>query len=150
MYELKKIWKTFTSKFVGTGPSSYKKKHHLPGRGLTKVEKQCPRLTLPRRLWQAVYSRFTSQMLNTVKGQVFQITAMRLVTTCSLADTHGLAVATCCLYFLLQKILLLLTQYSSGDQIEKNEVGEVWGEDRRIQGFGGETWGKETTWKTQA
>jgi len=27
----------FTSKFVGTGPSSYKK--NLPGRGLTKVEK---------------------------------------------------------------------------------------------------------------
>ena len=82
-------------------------------------------------------------MLNTVKGQVFQITAIRLVTTCSLADKHGPAVATCCLYFLLQKILLLLTQYSSGDQIEKNEVGEVCktygGEDRRIQGFGGET-----------
>ena len=32
MYELKKIGKVFTSKFVGTGPSSYKK-------GLTKVEK---------------------------------------------------------------------------------------------------------------
>jgi len=27
-------------KFVGTGPSSYKKKN-LPGRGLTKVEKHC-------------------------------------------------------------------------------------------------------------
>jgi len=26
MYELKKIGKIFTSKFVGTGPSSYKKK----------------------------------------------------------------------------------------------------------------------------
>jgi hypothetical protein len=26
--------------FVGTGPSSYKKKN-LPGRGLTKVEKHC-------------------------------------------------------------------------------------------------------------
>jgi len=32
--------KIFTSKFVGTGPSSYKKKN-LPGRGLTKVEKHC-------------------------------------------------------------------------------------------------------------
>ena len=30
--------KIFTSKFVGTGPSSYKKKN-LPGRSLTKVEK---------------------------------------------------------------------------------------------------------------
>jgi len=37
---LKKIRKLFTSKFVGTGPSSYKKKK-LPGRGLTKVEKHC-------------------------------------------------------------------------------------------------------------
>jgi hypothetical protein len=39
MYELKKIGKVFTSKFVGTGPSSHKK--NLPGRGLTKVEKHC-------------------------------------------------------------------------------------------------------------
>ena len=39
--DLKKIGKVFTSKFVGTGPSFYKKK--LPGRGLTKVEKQCSR-----------------------------------------------------------------------------------------------------------
>jgi len=38
MYELKKIGKVFTSKFVGTGPSSYKK-NNLPGCGLTKVEK---------------------------------------------------------------------------------------------------------------
>ena len=33
MYELNKIGKVFTSKFVGTEPSSYKKKN-LPGRGL--------------------------------------------------------------------------------------------------------------------
>jgi len=38
MYELKKIGKVFTGKFVGTGPSSYNKKN-LPGRGLTGVEK---------------------------------------------------------------------------------------------------------------
>jgi len=42
MYELKKIGKIFTSKFFGTGPSSYKKKD-LPGRGLTKGEKHCCR-----------------------------------------------------------------------------------------------------------
>jgi hypothetical protein len=42
MYELKKFGKLFTSKFVGTGPSSYKKKN-LPGRGLTKVEKHWSR-----------------------------------------------------------------------------------------------------------
>ena len=46
MYELKKIGKVFTSKFVGTGPSYYKK--NLPGRGLTKVEKHCknPQLSM--------------------------------------------------------------------------------------------------------
>jgi len=38
MYELNKIGKVFTSKFVGTGPSSYKKEF-LPCRDLTKVEK---------------------------------------------------------------------------------------------------------------
>jgi len=38
---LKKIGKVFTSKFVGTGPSSYKKKN-LPDRGLTKVENHWP------------------------------------------------------------------------------------------------------------
>ena len=37
-YELKKIGKVFMSKFVGTGPSSYKK-NNLPGRSLTKVKK---------------------------------------------------------------------------------------------------------------
>ena len=39
MYELKKNGKVFTSKSVGTVPSSYEK--NLPGRGLTKVEKHC-------------------------------------------------------------------------------------------------------------
>ena len=38
MYELKKIGKVFTSKSVGTGPSSYGKMN-LSGRGLTNVEK---------------------------------------------------------------------------------------------------------------
>ena len=39
-------------------------------------------------------------------------------------------------------------------KIEKNELGEArrayGGGERRIEGFGGETWGKETTWATQA
>jgi hypothetical protein len=42
----------------------------------------------------------------------------------------------------------------SGDQIEKNEKDgtcSAYGEEeRRIQDFGGETIGKETTWETQA
>jgi hypothetical protein len=41
MYELKKFGKVFTSKFVGLRALVYKKK--LPNRGLTKVEKLCPR-----------------------------------------------------------------------------------------------------------
>ena len=40
-----------------------------------------------------------------------------------------------------------------GDEIEKIEMGVACGVcgggERRIQGFGGETWGKESTWKTQ-
>jgi hypothetical protein len=37
-----KTGKVFTSKFVGTGPSSYKKKNLL-GSGLIKVENHCCR-----------------------------------------------------------------------------------------------------------
>ena len=45
---LKKIIeKVFTSKFVGTGPSFYKK-NNLPGRGLTKFEKNYFKLALYR------------------------------------------------------------------------------------------------------
>jgi len=42
MCELKQTGKVFTSKFVGTGPSSHKKRN-LPGRGLTEVEKHWAR-----------------------------------------------------------------------------------------------------------
>ena len=51
-------------------------------------------------------------------------------------------------------IIVLLTQYYSGDQIDKNEMGGAGstyeGEERCIRGFSGETWEKETTWKSQA
>jgi hypothetical protein len=44
------------------------------------------------------------------------------------------------------------TQIYSGDQIQNNEMGgpsSMYGREKRcIQGFGGETCGKETTWKT--
>ena len=44
-----------------------------------------------------------------------------------------------------------MTSYCSGDKIKKNEMGGVYstygGEVRRIQGFGGETGRKETTWE---
>ena len=43
--DLKKIGKLFTSKFVGTGPSSYEKKN-LPDRGLTKFQKHWSRAHL--------------------------------------------------------------------------------------------------------
>jgi hypothetical protein len=42
--------------------------------------------------------------------------------------------------------------YYSVDEIKRNEMGAACGtyggEVRCIQGFGEETWGKETTWKT--
>ena len=50
---------------------------------------------------------------------------------------------------------VLLTQYGSGDQTEKNEMAvacRAYGggeEERGIEGIGAGTWGKETTWKTQ-
>jgi len=48
---------------------------------------------------------------------------------------------------------VLLTQYCLGDQIENNEIDRACSahgeEERRIQSFGGETWGKKTIWKTQ-
>jgi len=44
MYELKKIGKVLTSKFVGTGPPRLMKKEFTGGRGLTKVEKHWYRL----------------------------------------------------------------------------------------------------------
>ena len=51
-------------------------------------------------------------------------------------------------------MILLLTQYCSGDKIEKNEMGRAGhaygGEERHVQGFGGEIGGKETIWDTQA
>jgi hypothetical protein len=59
-----------------------------------------------------------------------------------------------CLYALLIRRCLLLTKYHSGDQVKKTEMGRTCGtyggEERRIQGFSGETWGKKTTWKTHA
>jgi len=48
---------------------------------------------------------------------------------------------------------MLLTQYCSEDQIEKNELGwacSTYGEEERfIQGYGREIWGKETTWEAR-
>jgi hypothetical protein len=44
--------------------------------------------------------------------------------------------------------------YHSGAQVKKTEMGRTCGtyggEERCIQGFSGETWWKETTWKTEA
>ena len=67
MYELKKIGKVFTSKFVGTGPSSYKKKN-LPVRALTKVEKHCCRALFPVRWDMQVYIQFRD--MSVLKGLI--------------------------------------------------------------------------------
>ena len=51
-------------------------------------------------------------------------------------------------------MILLFTQYFAGDKIEKNEMGRACGAygygEGGVQGFGGETGGKETTGETQA
>ena len=50
-------------------------------------------------------------------------------------------------------IIALFTKHYSGDQIEKNEIGGACsaygGEERYLQGYGGETRGKETNRKIQ-
>ena len=55
---------------------------------------------------------------------------------------------------LLLLFLLSSSSHCSGDKIEKNEMGGACsvygGEERRIQGFGGETERKENTWEAQA
>jgi hypothetical protein len=57
MYKLtRKIEKVFTSKFIGTGPSSYEK-NNLLGRGLTKVEKHCSRGQQSRRHLRSLHSK---------------------------------------------------------------------------------------------
>jgi len=38
----------------------------------------------------------------------------------------------------------------ASDHIKKNESRSSGGEERSIQGFDRETWGRETTWKKQA
>ena len=64
---------------------------------------------------------------------------------CQLADVRGILMSACdMLERIASTILLLLhTEYCSGDKIEKNEMGGACsaygGEERRIQGFGGET-----------
>jgi len=53
-----------------------------------------------------------------------------------------------------ERYVVFLNQHCAGDQIEKNEIGAACsaygGGERRVQGFVGETWGKETTGETQA
>ena len=50
------------------------------------------------------------------------------------------------------KSIRIFTHYHSGDQIKKNGMGgecsTYFGEERCMQCFDGETWGKESTWKT--
>jgi hypothetical protein len=53
-------------------------------------------------------------------------------------------------FSLLTCKLVLLTQYCSGDETEKNEMGEAcsacWGNERRVQGFDGGNLRERDTW----
>ena len=55
-------------------------------------------------------------------------------------------------YFSNSEFLLLLTKYYPGHQIKYSDMGRACStydrEKRYMQGFGGETWRKMTTWKT--
>jgi hypothetical protein len=66
---LKKIGKVFTSKFVGTGPSFYKK--NLPGRSLTMVEKHCSRMCVSLCEWFQEYQRHVLPFASKVKQKNF-------------------------------------------------------------------------------
>jgi len=66
---LKKIGKVFTSKFAGTGPSSYKKKN-LPDRGLTKVEKHWLRTFLISSAIRRFITLFIRAFLSSVLTQM--------------------------------------------------------------------------------
>jgi hypothetical protein len=65
-----------------------------------------------------------------------------------------LSCSICLAFHYIMKNFMLCTshQISLGDQIKKKEMGGACGmcewQERFIQGFGQETWGKETTWKT--
>jgi len=52
MYELKKLERYLRVNLLGPGPLL--KKKNLPGRGLTKVEKQWYRLSWKVKIWQMV------------------------------------------------------------------------------------------------
>jgi hypothetical protein len=56
MYEFKNIGKVLTSKFVGTGPSSYDKRIYRP-LGLTNVKTHWSRGVLPTVVCHFVWSR---------------------------------------------------------------------------------------------
>jgi len=56
MYELKKIGKVFTSKSVGTGPSSCGKKN-LTGRGLKEVQKHWCRMWNTKNAYRILMGR---------------------------------------------------------------------------------------------
>jgi hypothetical protein len=76
MYELKKIGKVFTSKFVGTGPSSYEKKN-LPGHSLTKVEKHC----CIAFVWRVAL--FYTFLINVTTFLVFTFTVLNILLSCN-------------------------------------------------------------------
>ena len=88
---LKKNGNVFTSKFVGTGPSSYKKKNLL-ARGLTKVEKHYS--SFSREADVAAMSSCTDTASGTRwRGNFYRLSDKHSVGRCLLIEKFGQASA---------------------------------------------------------
>jgi len=54
------------------------------------------------------------------------------------------------MYFFAFYVIIIIIQHYLNDKIEYVACSKYGGKEKYIQGFDGETWGKETTWKIQA
>ena len=90
MYELKQIGKVFTSKFVGTGPSSYKKKN-LPGRGLMYELKQIGKVFTSKFVGTGPSSYKKKIIYRAAVSQRLRNTALRAVATQGHKDQTNIA-----------------------------------------------------------
>ena len=118
---LKKIGKVFTSKFVGTGPSSYKKKN-LPGRGLTKVEKHCCNRWLDTRLHRFL-AYFKTNKNNCIISSYFSTLpyCAETIFCCCLATGCHVNNSVQATYFRRQDSIVLESQYKYRTYMRKRK-----------------------------